>query len=84
MAAWYSQEVLPRKDSKDPRPLPAFCDGNMFQGQLGWEGKLPFRGHHCHGMSMPGMVLYSSWLSAPGTGVLLLIDDKPFQVWTPE
>lgn len=83
MAAWYSQEVLPRKDSKDPRPLPAFCDGNV-SGPAGVGGKASFPRSPLPWMSMPGMVLYSSWLSAPGTGVLLLIDDKPFQVWTPE
>lgn len=54
MAAWYSQEVLPRKDSGHPHPLPAFCDKNVFQGQLRCEVKLHFRGHHCCGMSTPG------------------------------
>lgn len=63
--------------------LCASCDEKTFQGQLGCEVKLCFRGHHCHGMSVPRMVLWQSWPLAPGPGVPL-IDEKPFQVRTAE
>lgn len=75
MAAWSRTQDSPGRIPDTFLVCLAFCDKVMVQGQTGCEVRLRFQGQSLPWASVFRMVLWSSWLLAPGSGVLLREDE---------